>query len=47
MIDAADAVLLVAPEEELGAAMGTVRANQADVAVRLAEGNQLLAEQRR
>ena len=45
MIDAADAALFVAAEEERRAAMRTVVLDEADRAVAIAERDQVLAEQ--
>src|SRR5215475_12233208 len=45
VIDAAQALLLVATEEERGAAMRALALNQADLAGRDAEGDQVLAQE--
>ena len=45
VIDAAQAAVFVAREIERRAAMRAVRAEQADLALRVAEGDQILAEQ--
>src|SRR5581483_10767710 len=44
VIDATQAAVLVAAEEEVSAAVGAVAVDEADLAVAVAEGHQLLAE---
>ena len=45
VIDAAQAAFLVAAEEQRRAAMRAIRVDQADTPLRVAEGDQVLAEQ--
>jgi hypothetical protein len=44
VVDAAQAIFLVAPEEERRAAVRAVRAQQADASLRVAKGDEVLAE---